>query len=88
MLMVSSSMGMLNGVHGNTPDSWPVVPLRLHLMPDVTGLQDGLVAPSSSSDDSNHSSAIRRDGLSASRWQSNSGLSSVLRVADDHAGSS
>merc|ERR1719460_437064 len=36
--MVTTTVGMLNGVHGNTSHSWPVVPLSLCLVPGSVGL--------------------------------------------------
>lgn len=88
MLMVTTTMGMLDGVHGDTSHSGPVVPLGLHLVPHVTGLQDWLVGSSTTGNEANHGSALRGDGLPGSGWESDSGLSSVLGVSDDDAGGS
>ena len=88
MLMVTSSMRMLDGVHGNTSDSWPVVSLSLVLEPGVDSLQEGLVSSLSTGHDSDHGSAVAHDGLSGSGWESHSGSSAVLGVTDDDSRSS
>merc|ERR1719326_195288 len=43
--MVTSSVRMLDWVHGDTSNSWPVVSLGFSLEPGVGGLQKGLVDP-------------------------------------------
>jgi len=88
MLMVTSSMRMLDGVHSNTSDSWPVVSLSSMLEPRGISLKEGLVGSLTSSDDSNHSSATSWDGLSGSGGESDSGLSSILGMSDDDGGAS
>jgi len=83
MLMVTTTMGMLDGVHRNTSHSGPVVSLSLVLVPGVDSLQEGLVGSSTTGDDANHGSAGARDGLSGSGGESHSGLSAVLGVTND-----
>lgn len=83
MLVVTSSMGMLNGVHGNTSHSWPVVSLCLELVPGVGSLQEGLVGSLATGADADHSSARSLDGLSGSGGESDSGLLEVVGVTDD-----
>ena len=83
VLLVTSSVRMLDWVHGNTSHSWEVVSLSLVLVPGSVGLEEWLVGSLSSSNDSNHSSALTHDGLSGSRWKSDSGLSEVIGVTDD-----
>ena len=83
MLLVTSSMWMLDGVHCDTSDSWPVVSLSSSLEPGVGSLKEWFISSLSTGDDSNHSSAVSKDGLSGTGWKSNSGLLSVLGVTDD-----
>ena len=84
MLLVTSTMRMVHGVHGHTSNSGPgALSLCLHLVVDVSGLADGLVSSSTSSDNADHGSAVARDGPSASTGQSHSGLLSVFGVTDD-----
>src|SRR5687768_13700986 len=54
MLMVSSSVGMLDGVHTHTAHLRPAVPLGLVLEVCTARLQDRLLDPSTAGDDSNH----------------------------------
>lgn len=49
VLMVTTSVGMLNGVHGYTSDNWPAVTLSLVLVVGTSSLQDGLVDTSTTS---------------------------------------
>ena len=83
MLMVTTTVWMLDWVHGDTSHSWPVVSLSLGLVPGVVGLQEWLVSSLATGAHTDHSSAAADDSLSGSRWKSDSGLLSVLRVADD-----
>lgn len=61
VLLVSSSVGMLDRVHGNTTDLRPAVALGLVLVVRATGLEHGLLGTSSSSH--------LTDGCTASGWQ-------------------
>merc|ERR1719450_1668822 len=51
MLMVTTTVGMLDGVHGHTSDLGPAVPLDAVLVVSAAGLEHGLVAPTATSDD-------------------------------------
>ena len=66
MLMVTTTMRMLDWVHCDTSDSWPVLSLSSGLEPRVGGLEEWLVGSLTASDDSDHSSAGALDGLSSS----------------------
>ncbi len=88
MLMVTTTMRMLDWVHCDTSNSWPVLSLSSGLEPGVGSLEEWLVSSLTSSDDSDHSSAGALDGLSGSGWESDSGLSSVIGVTDDDGGGS
>jgi len=88
VLMVTSSVRMLDWVHGNTSNSWPVPLLGVGSEVGSVGLKEWLVSSLTSSTDSDHTSAGALDGLSDSRWKSDSGLLSVLGVSDDDGGSS
>lgn len=69
MLMVTSSVRMLNGVHAHTSDHGPSVPLCLVLEVGATGLQDGLVDPSASSNDPDHCPVGGWDNFLGSGWK-------------------
>ena len=83
MLMVTTTMRMLDWVHCDTSNSWPVLSLSSGLEPGVGSLEEWLVSSLSTSDDSNHGSAVTHDGLSGSGRKSDSGLSSVIGVTND-----
>ena len=83
VLMVTTTMGMLNWVHGNTSHSWPVVSLSLCLVPGSVGLEEGLVGSLTSGDEADHGSATTDDSLSGAGWESHSGLLSIFGVTDD-----
>jgi len=85
VLMITTTMWMLNWVHCNTSNSWPVLSLSLCLEPGVGGLKEWLIGSLSTSADSNHGSAGALDGLSGSGWESDSGLSAVVGVTDDNS---
>ena len=83
VLVVTTSVRVLNGVHRDTSNVGPVLSLRLGLVVAVSSLQHGLVDSSTSSNDSNHSSALGVKSLSLSGRKSDSSSGSVLGVADD-----
>ena len=88
VLMVTSTMWMLNWVHCYTSNSWPVVSLCLSLVPGGVGLKEWLIGSLSTSANSNHSSAGALNSLAEARGEANTGASSVLRVADHNTGGS
>jgi len=83
VLMITTTMRMLDWVHGNTSNSWPVSLLGVGFVVRVVSLKEGLIGSLSSGTDTNHGSAVTEDGLSHTRWHSDTGLLSVLSVADD-----
>jgi hypothetical protein len=54
MLMVTTSVRMVNGVHGHTTSLRPRVALDGVLVLSTRGLQERLVGPSSTSDNADH----------------------------------
>ena len=83
MLMITTTMGMLDGVHSHTSHLRPAVPLDLVLVVGSSSLQQGLVDTSSSSNDSNHGTHFRIDQLLGARRQLDPGLAGVWVVGDD-----
>lgn len=82
-LVVSSSVGVVDGVHGNTTRAGPRVALRLELEVGATGLEQGLVDTSSAGDDTDGGAGRAGDGLLGARGQAETRLVLVGRVADD-----
>ena len=74
MLVVTTTMRMVNGIHSNTTSTGPVVTLGLVFVESTTGLQQGLVNSASSSNDTDGGSGFTRDGLLGTRWETNAGL--------------
>ncbi len=83
MLLVTTTMRMVDGVHSNTSNSWPSSALCLVFVVLVSGLANWLVRSSTSSNDSNHGSAVTWDGSSATTWESNSSLATIFSVTND-----
>jgi len=83
VLMVTTTVRMFDGVHGNTSNTGPVSLLGLSLEVGVVSLQKRLVSSLTTGANTNHSSAVTLDGLSATGRKSNSGLLTILGVTDD-----
>eukprot|EP00354_Favella_ehrenbergii_P005530 CAMPEP_0170459426 /NCGR_PEP_ID=MMETSP0123-20130129/6122_1 /TAXON_ID=182087 /ORGANISM="Favella ehrenbergii, Strain Fehren 1" /LENGTH=259 /DNA_ID=CAMNT_0010724015 /DNA_START=129 /DNA_END=909 /DNA_ORIENTATION=+ len=86
VLMVTTTVRMLDGVHGNTSNSGPVAFLGVSLEVGVVGLQDRLVSSGATSADTDHASAATEDGLADAGGKSDSGLLAILGVADNDGG--
>lgn len=86
MLMVTSSVRMLDWVHGNTSNSWPVSLLGLGLVVGSVSLEERLVSSLATSTDADHASAGSLDGLSDTGWESDSGLLAIFGVTNDNSG--
>ena len=83
VLMVTTTMRMLDWVHSYTSDTWPVSLLSVGFVVRSICLEKGLFGSLSTSDDSDHGSACALDGLSHTRWHSDTGLLTIFGVADD-----
>lgn len=83
MLMVTTSVRMLDWVHGDTSNDRPHLSLRLLSVVLSAGLEDWLFVSASTGDDADHGSGFTADGLLDTGWQFESGLGAVLAVADD-----
>jgi hypothetical protein len=84
--MVTTTMRMLDWVHSNTSNSWPVVSLSLLLVPGSVSFQQWLLGSLTASDNTDHSSAATDDGLSGSGWKSHSSLLSIIGVTNNDGG--
>ena len=83
VLMVTTTMRMLDWVHGDTSDTWPFQLLGVGLEVGVVGLQEWLVSSLATGADTDHTSASGWDGLSDSGWESDTGLLAVFGVTND-----
>lgn len=81
--MVTTTVRVINGRHGNTPNARPAIALSLESEVVVTGLQHRLLNTSTSSDQTNHGTAITGDGLLLSRRKLHTRLASIRVVSHD-----
>jgi len=86
VLMVTTTVRMLDWVHGDTSDAWPVALLGVGSVVRGVGAEHWLVGTLSTSNDANHSSAATHDGFTDTRGHSDTGLSAILGVTDDDSG--
>jgi hypothetical protein len=74
---------MLDWVHCDTSNSWPVLSLSLSLEPGVGGLKEWFVSSLTTSANTNHGSAVTEDGLSGAGWKSDSSFLTVIGVTNN-----
>lgn len=74
VLMVTTTVRMLNGIHGNTTHLRPRVPLCLVLVVSTASLQDGLVNTATTCNDAHHGSVMRLDHLLGARGKLHAGF--------------
>lgn len=82
VLMVTTTVRMLNGVHSNTANH-SFLSLRLTHVMDLSSLTDGLFVTSTSGDDSDHGSGVTLDGSLDTGRHLDSGLEPIFGVTDD-----
>ena len=80
MLVVTTSVRMVNRVHGNTTSTRPVVALGLEFVERATSFQERLVDTATTSNDTNGRARAARDGLLGAGRKTNAGLAIDLRV--------
>merc|ERR1719384_840591 len=85
MLMVTTTMGMLNRIHGDTTDFRPAVPLCLVFVVGTTSLQHRLLNTTASSNNTNHGPVGRGDDLLGSRGKLDTSLLGI-RVVGHNCG--
>lgn len=83
VLVVTTTVGMLHRVHGHTTDLGPGVALGLVLVVGVSGLEEGLVHTTSTSDHTDHGAAVGVDDLLGARRELDASLAGVRVLADD-----
>ena len=86
VLMVTTTVRMLDGVHSDTSNSGPVALLGVRLVVGGVSSEKGLVSSLTASDDADHGSAATDDGLSHAGGESDSGLTAIFGVTDDDGG--
>lgn len=85
VLMVTTTMGMLNWIHSNTTNLRPAVPLHSEFVVGITGLEKRLLSPTSTGNLPNHRTAAAGNNLLSTRWELDPG-GVVVRVVADNDG--
>lgn len=83
VLMVTSTVRVLDGVHRHTTDRGPAVPLHAVLVEGTASLQQRFVNAATAGDDANRTARERAHQLLLPRGQTEAGLARVLNVAND-----
>lgn len=83
VLVVTTTVRVLDGVHGNTADLGPAVALDAVLVVRAAGLEDGLVDTATTGDDTNSGAGLGLDEHLAARGEADAGLASLLVLGDD-----
>ncbi len=83
VLVVTTAVGVVDGVHGDTADLGPAVALDAVLVELVAGLEDGLVDAAAAGDETDDSAASGSDSLASARRETDASLEAVVRVTDD-----
>lgn len=84
VLVVTTSVRMLDWVLSHTSNLWPAITLDSVLVVGVTGLKEGLVGTSTSSNDTNLSTDRRRNGLLTSGRKAKASCAIFVVVSDDN----
>lgn len=81
VLLVTTSVGVIDGVHRHTSNLGPLIALDSVLVESATSLEDGLVGTATAGDQTNHGTAHVVDGLLGTGRKADSGdaLIGVLR---------
>jgi len=83
MLMVTTSVRMVDGVHGNTTSLWPNVTLDGVLSLSSGSLEERLVGTSTTGNDTNHTTGRGSEDLLSTGWELDTGLSLFRLMTDD-----
>jgi hypothetical protein len=81
--MVTTTVRMVDRVHSNTTSLWPAVALDSVLVVSSTGLEQWLVDTTTSSNNTDGSTASGGNKLLGTRWETDTGLV-VVRVVSNN----
>jgi hypothetical protein len=85
VLMVTTTVGVINRVHGNTTSLWPAVSLESVLVEGATSLEQGLINTTTAGNDTNRSTALVVEHLLGTRGKLDTGLA-IFGVVSDNGG--
>ena len=83
VLVVTTTVRVVDGVHSHTTSAGPRVPLDLELVVGTTGLEQGLVDTSTAGNNADGGTRGRGDGLLGARGETDTRGLAVGVVADD-----
>lgn len=83
VLVVTTTVGVIDGVHGNASDTGPSLSLGLILVVGVTGLEHGLIGTATTGDETDNSAASRGQGFLGTRGKTHTSLGTILGLAND-----
>jgi len=83
VLLVTTTMRVFNRVHGNTTNNRPAVALCLELVVLTASLEHWLVNTTTTSNNTDGSTAASRDHLLCTRGETNAGSAVILVLRDD-----
>jgi len=83
VLVVTTTVRVVNRVHGNTTSAGPVVTLSLELVERTTGLKQGLVDTTTTGDNADRGTRAAHHSLLRARRKTDAGLALLGRVAND-----
>merc|ERR1719375_1110034 len=83
MLVISSSVRVLNRIHRRTTDLWPAVPLHSILVEIVSCLQDWFVHAPTTCGDTNNRTASGRNCFPFARWEAKTSPAAIIRMANN-----
>ena len=83
VLMTTTTVRMLDGVHLDTTDDWPAVALRLGAVVGTTSRHERLVNATAARNDADHGAALGRDRLLRARRQLDARAVGVRVVTDN-----
>merc|ERR1712224_1024201 len=78
VLMVTTTVRMLDGIHRGTTDLRPGVALDLELVVVVTGLEHRLLEATATSDDTDHGTCVGGHGLASTGWKTDTSLLAIF----------
>jgi len=83
MLVITTTVGMVDGVHSHTTSAGPVVPLSFVFVVRTSSLEEGLVDPPASRHNPNSCPCAARNGFLRPTRQTYAGLVLIRRVPND-----
>jgi len=83
VLLVTTTVRVIDRVHGNTTNNGPLVSLGLVLVESTACLEHGLVGSATASNQANHGTALVADGLLGAGGEADSGGSSFSILRDN-----